>query len=71
MVLGRIKDEIMREFEGVTPHLFLRHLPPVGDDEVPPAQQDGQCGHHHHEGQDGPEVREVFSLVPLANNYLQ
>ena len=43
----------------------------MGDDEVPPAKQDGQRDHHHHEGEDGPEVREVLFLSPLANVYLK
>ena len=47
-------------------HLLLVYFPPVGDGEVPPAKEEGQGDHHQHEGQDGPEVSEMLSILKMV-----
>ena len=49
-------------------HLLLVFFPPVGDGEVPHAQEEGQGDHHQHEGQDGPEVSEILSILKMVLN---
>ena len=48
--------------------LLLVYFPPVGDGEVPHAQEEGQGDHHQHEGQDGPEVSEILSILKMVLN---
>ena len=61
--------EIIRWLPHLTDvHLLLVCFPPVGDGEVPPAQQEGQGDHHQHEDQDGPEFSEILSILKMVLN---
>ena len=51
--------------------LLLVYFPPVGDGEVPHAQEEGQGDHHQHEGQDGPEVSEILFIAKRILNNLR
>ena len=52
-------------------HLLFVYFPPVGDSEVPSAQEEGQGDHHQHEDQDGPEVSEKLSISKRMLNNLR